>query len=281
VLLFSHGGGGVVGSIASYDTICRQIATRGQVVVLSVDYRLCPEHPYPAAQEDMEAAYHFLIHTLAPQYPQTICMNKFAVMGDSFGGHLAASFLVRLHRKKEEDPQTKIDAYYHHWPKACILIYPAVDLTAADHNDSFTKYGHVSHLTPASVNACAQAYLRSEEGGNSKDGSDDDNSGDSRVREELRTHPEVSVLFAKNLQAFWPTHTLILSAECDPLLDEAIAFKHKLDIETTNKNITQIVYPKVIHGFFSGYDFFPETELAFQEVGRWLKECGIGVLINR
>lgn len=201
----------------------------------------------------MEAAYHFLIHTLAPQYPQTIDLNKLVVMGDSFGGDLAASFLVRLHRKKEEEAQTKIDAYYHHWPKACILIYPAVDLTAADHNDSFQKYGYISHLTPASVNACAQAYLRSEEGGGSKDG--DAGAGDGHhIREELRTHPEVSVLFAKNLQAFWPTPTLVLSAECEPLLDEAIAFKHKLDLETTNKKITHIVYPKVIHGVFSGYE---------------------------
>lgn len=71
LVLFSHGGGWVVGSVASYDQCCRRLAVMGQAVVVSVDYRRGPEHQYPAALDDVEAAYHWAVTTLAQHhYPQ-------------------------------------------------------------------------------------------------------------------------------------------------------------------------------------------------------------------
>ncbi len=249
IILFSHGGGGMVGSVASYDSLCRRIATVcPTMAVVSVDYRLTPEHPFPAALEDMEAAYRFVVADLAAkQYPNLLDTTKLVVMGDSFGGHLAASLLLRLHRGQDPaltDPAT--------WPKACILVYPSVHLDNTE-NPSFTTFGNVSHLTVAGMQGFKQAYLGDGQGG---------------YRAELHQHPDVSVLYAPNLKCLPPT--LLLSAACDPLIDEAGRFVQRLKEEEVS--VKQVTYDGIIHGFLSGYEIFPEAELALQEVAAFVKE---------
>ena len=86
-LLFLHGGGWVLGNLDSHDGICRRIAARTGACVLAVDYRLAPEHPFPAAVDDSAAVLHYLA-----QHAERLGIDpaRLAVGGDSAGGNLAA-----------------------------------------------------------------------------------------------------------------------------------------------------------------------------------------------
>jgi acetyl esterase len=86
-LLYLHGGGWVVGDIDSHDSVCRALARRAGCVVLSVDYRLAPEHRFPAAPEDAWAALLWLHENAAAIGADP---DRLAVAGDSSGGNLAA-----------------------------------------------------------------------------------------------------------------------------------------------------------------------------------------------
>ncbi|WP_421711589.1 alpha/beta hydrolase [Alcanivorax sp.] len=86
-ILFMHGGGFTVGGVDEYDRLCRYIADRTNAVVLSVDYRLSPEHPSPAAAEDCLAAWRWLLDNTAAM---GLDPQRLAVMGDSAGGNLSA-----------------------------------------------------------------------------------------------------------------------------------------------------------------------------------------------
>ena len=103
-LLYCHGGGFVLGNLDSHDDVCAELCDAAGVEVLSVDYRLAPEHIYPAALDDVEAVYRALLDAGA-----TVLVG-----GDSAGGHLAASLCQRL--KRLGLPQ----------PRAQILIYPGL-----------------------------------------------------------------------------------------------------------------------------------------------------------
>jgi acetyl esterase len=87
VLLFFHGGGFVIGSIQTHDILCRELSRLSGAAVISVDYRLAPEHPFPAAQNDAWDALQWLI---AQANDLGLDATKIAVGGDSAGGKLAA-----------------------------------------------------------------------------------------------------------------------------------------------------------------------------------------------
>jgi acetyl esterase len=104
-LVYFHGGGWVIGDLDTHDVLCRQLANGARCAVYSVDYRMGPEHPFPAAVEDCVAATQFVAarHALI------------AVGGDSAGGNLAA--VVALHARDHGGPPI---AYQ-------LLVYPATD----------------------------------------------------------------------------------------------------------------------------------------------------------
>jgi acetyl esterase len=91
-LLYLHGGGFVVGSLETHDSLCRQLALRSGGAVLALDYRLAPEHPFPAAVDDTWAALHWL-HGAAPSL--NVDPARLAVGGDSAGGTLATVAAMR------------------------------------------------------------------------------------------------------------------------------------------------------------------------------------------
>jgi acetyl esterase len=113
VILYFHGGGFVLGSIRSHDGECRVMALRTGAIVVSVDYRLAPEHPFPAAADDALAAYHWLLEK-APSLGGDPA--RIAVAGDSAGGNIAAV----LARELRDHPRR---------PVFQCLIYPATDFT--------------------------------------------------------------------------------------------------------------------------------------------------------
>ena len=115
LFLFFHGGGFVLGDIESHDGLCRMICRDAAIHVLSVDYRLAPEHRAPAAVDDCVAAYRWARGHAAELGADP---SRIGVGGDSAGGNLAA--LVTLRSREEGIPQ----------PTLQVLLYPVVDLSA-------------------------------------------------------------------------------------------------------------------------------------------------------
>lgn len=96
VILFFHGGGWVLGDLDTHDQMCRTLAAESGCVVLSVDYRLAPEHPYPAAVDD---AVHALAWIKTHGEGHDLDTTRVAVAGDSAGGNLAAALASRARRQ--------------------------------------------------------------------------------------------------------------------------------------------------------------------------------------
>lgn len=114
-LVFFHGGGWVVGSLDSHDHLCRHLCVGAGIAVLSVDYRLAPEHPFPAAFEDCLAVTRSVIGKSAGS---DIDPTRVAVGGDSAGGQLAASVCLAMRDAGERGPGFQL------------LLYPVCDLLA-------------------------------------------------------------------------------------------------------------------------------------------------------
>jgi acetyl esterase len=112
-ILFVHGGGCVLGDVETHDVLCRTLCHDTRAMVLSLDYRLAPEHPFPAAVEDTVAALTWLSHQGSHHGADPA---RIAIAGDSAGAGLAA---VALHETK---------GALSHPVRAQALIYPAMDL---------------------------------------------------------------------------------------------------------------------------------------------------------
>ena len=110
--VFFHGGGWVLGGLDSHDTLCRELATRADVVLVAVDYRLAPEHPYPAGLDDCAAATRWVA---AHGSDLGADASRLAVVGDSSGASLAAA--VAMMARDDGDIDLKLQ----------VLAYPALD----------------------------------------------------------------------------------------------------------------------------------------------------------
>lgn len=126
-IVFYHGGGWVIGDLETHDAPCRRLANATGAVVVAVDYRLAPEHPFPAAQDDCYAATCWVADNAATL---NIDPTRIAVAGDSAGGNLAA--VVSLRARDENGP-----AIAHQ-----LLVYPATDaaMNTASYNDNAEGY---------------------------------------------------------------------------------------------------------------------------------------------
>jgi acetyl esterase len=140
LLVWFHGGGFVLGSLVATDPLCRLLAAQSGVRLLSVEYRLAPEHPYPAAVEDALAAYRW-VHTEAAALG--VQPDLIAVGGDSAGGNLA---LVVAHQQPAAQP-----------PAFVLALYPVTD--AERTGGTREKFGTGFGLTAEQLAELEQLYL--------------------------------------------------------------------------------------------------------------------------
>jgi len=137
-LVYFHGGGWTIGDLDTHDVLCRQLANGARCAVFSVDYRLAPESPFPAAVEDCLAATRFVLEKSGSL---KIDVSRIAVGGDSAGGNLAA--VVALHRQMPLAFQ--------------LLIYPATDQRCD--TDSHRRNGEGYLLTREGIEFFRGCYL--------------------------------------------------------------------------------------------------------------------------
>ncbi|MCD6640550.1 MAG: alpha/beta hydrolase [Nocardioides sp.] len=141
LLIYFHGGGFVLGSLTSVDTVCRFIAEHSGVSVLSVDYRLAPEHPFPAAIDDARTAFMFAA-SRASEWGHDA--KRIAVGGDSAGGNIAAVLCQQLREAAVR-------------PAFQLLFFPVTDLSAK--SASYREFAEGYFLTEKQMEWYTRHYL--------------------------------------------------------------------------------------------------------------------------
>jgi acetyl esterase len=210
-LVFFHGGGWTIGDLDTHDVLCRQLAVGARCAVFSVDYRLAPEHPFPAAVEDCFFATDF-IHRNANTLK--IDPARIAVGGDSAGGNLAA-VVALMARDTGGAPLV-----YQ------LLIYPATDQRCEFRSHERNGEGYL--LTREGIRFFRGGYLP--------------NPGD---RTDWRASPLLAGSHARLPAAF------VLTAGYDPLVDEGRAYAERLaaaGVQVDYKEYSDMVHGFVLFG---------------------------------
>lgn len=213
-LVYFHGGGGVIGSINTHDHFCRYLAKHGKMNIISVGYRLAPEHKFPIPICDAIEAWNYINdnHQQLNINPQYI-----GVGGDSAGGYLAC--IIGLNSLQTSLPvQAKVT------PAFQFLIYPMVDLQGL--TESYRRFNKQLILTRDLMDYFRLHYLNS--------------------LDEV-TLPLVSPLHAKDISE--SPKSYILTLGYDPLRDDGIAYAQRL--KAAGINTQHQHYDDCMHGFIS------------------------------
>jgi acetyl esterase len=187
-LVFFHGGGWVIGNLDSHDVACRKLADEGQLIVISIDYRLAPEHKFPAAVNDVIAATTWI----AGHARQLgVDASRLMIGGDSAGGNLAA--VVAIAARDGNGPAIA----------GQVLIYPAVDFARKHPSHSEPETSVL--LTHTAIIWFSAHYLNSAVDGN-----------------DWRASPARATTLAGLPPAY------VLTAGADPLRDEGVEYAERL-----------------------------------------------------
>ena len=221
-VVFFHGGGWVIGSLDTHDNICRWLCDEADCTVVSVDYRLAPEHPFPAAVEDCYAATAWV-----DAYGEKLGIDtdRIAVAGDSAGGNLSAAVTllardergVAAHRRTAP---TVPDVAYQ------ALLYPAVASPVLQEFDSQTENAEGYFLEWESVRWFYERYL---------------------PEPTHRRNEYAAPLLADDLSGLPPAS--VVTAGFDPLRDEGLAYADRL--AAAGADVEHHHYEGMIHGFSS------------------------------
>ena len=234
LLIFFHGGGWVVGNIDTYTNVCSNMAKQTGHIVISVDYRLAPEYKFPVAPEDCYAVMKE-IYENAELFD--VRREDITLIGDSAGGNLAS--VVSLMAR---DRGTFI-------PVKQILLYPSAD---SDHSES-SPYPSVREngtdflLTSKRICDFIDLYISSDED---------------------RKNPYLAPILAKDLSR--QPDTLIITAEYDPLRDEAETYGKRL-YEFGNR-VEVYRMKDALHGFISLPKHFVHVKRSYELINRFLNK---------
>lgn len=236
VLVWFHGGGWVIGDLDTADDTTRRLATGAGCVVVSVDYRLAPEHPAPAGFDDCWAVTTWVVDHLEDIGLADPARGAVAVGGDSAGGNLAA--LVALRAAREGGPDLALQ----------LLVYPATDLTLSQ--PSVDENGEGYFLTADSMRWFTAHHLS---GGIAGD------------------HPSVSPLHADLSTMEGLAAAVVHVAGYDPLRDEGLAYAAKL--ADAGVEVDSVEYPTMIHGFYGMPTITPVAQEAIDHAARALRRA--------
>ena len=244
MLVYLHGGGWVAASVAIFDPFCRLLSEAAAATIVSVEYRLAPEHPYPAALEDALTAIRW-----AAEHAQDLGgdSSRLSLGGDSAGANLAAVTANRLCADRSKLGLSREARSTTGGLRALMLLYPVTDHPTANHpsySENASGYGLDANLmrwfwTQYAPNVSA-------------------------------TDPDVSPLHLTNVPALPPT--LVATAEYDILRDEGIAYAEKL--KATGVAVTHLHSPDMGHNFPATPNLvgrFPECRRALAEIADWLR----------
>ncbi|MGA9467541.1 MAG: alpha/beta hydrolase [Exiguobacterium marinum] len=243
-ILFFHGGGFFGGTLETVENPCKLLAERANAVVISVDYRLAPEHPFPTGLDDCYHAFEWVYDNASEL---NILKDRIGVAGDSAGGNLATACCLMEQERGEG--------------RICYqaLVYPVVNLGSIPKDDfewTLDAYDISNHhdLIRGVVLALADTdsffndlYLQ----------------GKTDV-----THPLVSPLFADDVSGLPPT--LIVTAEYDYLRLEGEAYARKLARASVPTRLIQ--YRGMDHAFMDKLGDYPQAEDCMNEIALGLKE---------
>ncbi|MBE1878312.1 alpha/beta hydrolase [Myceligenerans pegani] len=233
VLVWMHGGGWMLGDLDACEGVARALANRAGCAVLSIDYRLAPEHPFPAALDDSWAAISWARQNFA----------RVAVGGDSAGGNLAAAAALRAR-------DLRVDLALQ------LLVYPVLDSTMdttakqrfVESYSDFAGRGDYGRTTYERI-----AYL-----------------WDAYVPDELmRRSPVVSPLHAETLRGAPPA--VVVTAEHDFLRAEAVEYASRLRSDQVSVEIHD--YAGQIHGFIEKLGVMPDATDAVDKAGSALRRA--------
>ncbi len=225
-VVFLHGGGFVIGDLETHDDHARLISAEVGAVVLSVDYRLAPEHPWPAGLEDCIAATRWALTHIDELGGDSA---RVGIGGDSAGGNLSAA--VALELRGDEGPHLA----------ALLLIYPGTDFEDEASHPSREENAKGYLLTVDDMLWFGEQYVPK--------GAD-------------RRDPRLSVLHAPDLSGLPPA--VVATAEYDPLRDEGEAFADAL--ENAGVKVVRHRYDGLIHGFFGLGVLSPAAAAAVREL---------------
>ena len=205
-LVYFHGGGFVVCGLDSHDRECRTLANQSGCVVIAVDYRLAPEHKFPAAHDDAWAATKYVAEHAAEFGADA---SRIAVGGDSAGGNLATA--VSMMARDQNGPRIAFQ----------LLVYPCTEANATE--GSMKEYGEGHFLSAAAMDWFYGHYFSSPED---------------------RLHPHASPGYVSDLRNLPPA--FVLTAECDPLRDQGEAYARKLQaagVEVSHRRYEGMIHP--------------------------------------
>lgn len=188
ILVYMHGGGFIMGDLDSHDAVCRRMAKGARCVVIAVDYRLAPEHPFPAAPLDAYAAFQW-IRAHAKMFGGT--PERVAIGGDSAGGNLA---LVTALRARDAGEPT---------PCMLLLIYPGTDMTGSCPSRAVPEVEF--YLTPQAIERFMTSYV---------------------PRGHDRRDSRMSPMFTETMRGL--PHTRMILAGFDPLRDEGLRVAERM-----------------------------------------------------
>jgi acetyl esterase len=213
-MVYYHGGGFVIGDVETHDIVCRYLTNELGAVVVSVDYRLAPEHPFPAAVEDAFAATQWA----AANEEALDSTGDLVVGGDSAGGNLAAAVSLMARDFAEYDDVDAPDVDYQ------VLVYPVV--SRSDDWESMEQFGQGYFLDERDMEWFHDSY---------------------RPNPVHDANPYCNPLEASDLSGLPPA--TVLTAGFDPLRDQGGAYAEAL--EAAGTEVTYRNYDDMIHGFFS------------------------------
>lgn len=231
VIVYFHGGGYVVGSLDSHDSICRRLAASGRHAVLAPAYRLAPEHPFPAAVHDALDSARW-VYEQADEL--ALDRAQISLAGDSAGATLATVVAITA-----EDPTSD----WAFKPKAQLLFYPVTDTSTT--RASHQRYAEGYLLESQTLEWFYQHYMPGAE-----------------QRADWRASP----LRASNLVALAPAY--ISLAEYDPLYDEGLAYAELL--RTSGTPVTLETRDGLTHDFLRMSGISGQVEGIYRDAEQWL-----------